>query len=302
MENSKIEWTDHTFNPWVGCQKVSEGCRNCYAERLMDGRFGRGAWGPQGTRQRTSAQMWRQPLLWNARRWAQCEDCGWRGDEREVVREQMCPRCGGISLRETRQRVFCASLADVFEDRPELKPWREDLFELMERTTNLTWMILTKRPELAAVVGAWYEQNPHVWVGTSVEHQAAARLRLPHLEIVRAAVRFVSCEPLIGPVDLSGYEWLDLVIVGGESGPQARPMSSRWAREVRDFCQVNRIPFFFKQWGEWAPVSQFGAEARFAHRPVMVDGEMMARVGRGMAGHRLDGRLWRETPEVRDGD
>lgn len=119
MENTKIEWADHTFNPWIGCTKVSDGCKHCYAEHLMDTRLGRVKWGPQGIRQRTSAAYWRYPLKWNK-------------------------RLEGTGRRE---RVFCASLADVFEDRPELEEWRQDLYHLISETPNLDWLLLTKRPE-----------------------------------------------------------------------------------------------------------------------------------------------------------
>jgi protein gp37 len=118
-ENSKIEWTDHTFNPWIGCTKVSDGCKHCYAEALMDKRYGRVKWGPQGTRQRTSADNWRKPLQWN----------------KQAVKE------------DKHYRVFCSSLADVFEDNPQLTEWRADLFNLIAETPNLDWLLLTKRPE-----------------------------------------------------------------------------------------------------------------------------------------------------------
>lgn len=320
MKNSKIEWTDHTFNPWIGCVKVSAGCAHCYAEAMMDHRYHRAQWGPQGTRVRTSAQMWRQPLRWDAMRWAECADCGWRGEAAEVGQRQGCPRCGGVAIAWTRARVFCASLADVFEERAELAAWRAELVELITRTSNLDWLLLTKRPENVmrlldealyrwspaagalpgrgngANAAAWLAVNRHVWIGTSVENQEAAEKRLPVLKSIPARVRFVSCEPLLGAVDLRGCEWLDWVIVGGESGPQARPMSARWARSLRDWAREHRVVFFFKQWGEWAPVEYFSPSALFRQRPVEVDGVMMARVGRGMAGRLLDGERYIECP------
>ena len=117
-ENSKIEWTDHTFNPWIGCTKVSDGCKNCYAESLMDKRWGKVKWGPQGQRQRTSDENWKKPFAW----------------DRQAAKQ-------GI-----RYRVFCASLADVFEDNDQVSDWRLDLFDMIKVTPNLDWLLLTKRP------------------------------------------------------------------------------------------------------------------------------------------------------------
>lgn len=237
--NTEIQWCHATFNPWIGCTKVSDGCKNCYAESLMDKRYHKVKWGPQGTRRQTSAAYWRQPLKWEKEATAQ----GWR------------------------YRVFCASCGDVFEDRGELIPWRNDLFQVIEQTPHLDWLLLTKRPENIAKMTPlkWCVKWPeHVWVGTSVENQEAADKRIPHLLGVPAKVRFLSCEPLLGPVDLrkcyesdvkrwsGGINW---VICGGESGHGARPMHPEWARSLRDQCQATGVPFFFKQWGEWADMS-----------------------------------------------
>lgn len=245
-ENSKIEWCDHTFNPWEGCTKVSEGCKNCYAEALTK-RFGRTQWGPTALRRRTSDSNWRKPLAWNRK--AEQEGC--------------------------RYRVFCASLADVFEWNPQVEEWRFDLFIMIDQTPYLDWLLLTKRPEHIMYVlrsefnSASFPSN--VWLGTSVENQAAADKRVPELLNAPATVRFLSCEPLLGPVDLS--QWLhriSWVIVGGESGTQARPMDPDWARSLRDQCQAAGVPFLFKQWG-----------------------------GRNKkaAGRELDGRTWDEIPQ-----
>lgn len=259
MEFSKIEWTDHTFNPWIGCTKVSDGCKNCYAEALMDKRYGKVEWGVQGKRVRTSADYWKQPLRWN----------------RQAQKDGK------------RAKVFCASLADVFEikpDQPELDDWRWELFRIIQETPWLDWLLLTKRPEsvTAAIerctyvsdASLWLSVNP-VWIGTSVENQEQADIRIPELLKIPARVRFLSMEPLLGAVDLDaagaiehdstdGYPELvhiqnsliDWVIVGGESGPNARPMHPNWARSIRDQCQAANIPFFFKQWGEWLPRGQ----------------------------------------------
>lgn len=292
MENSKIEWTDHTFNPWIGCQKVSDGCKNCYAEQLMDKRYGKVKWGPGGTRQRTSDGNWRKPLQWN----------------RQAQKD-------GI-----RRKVFCASLADIFEDRPELIPWRNDLFALIEQTPNLDWLLLTKRPEniMGMLPDPWLYRcssteervnriPPNVWLGTSVEDQANADKRIEHLVNVPARIRFLSCEPLLGPLDLTSIgcfafngsvlklpTLIHWIIVGGESGKRARPMHPDWARAIRDQCVSASVPFFYKQWGEWAPGSH---EAHGTHWDyVGKDKFAMKKVGKHAAGRLLDSVEWSEFP------
>jgi len=230
MENSAIEWTTHTFNPWVGCSKCSPGCENCYAKAQESDRFGRVVWGRTGTRRRTTATCWKQPLKWNR----QAEISG------------------------IRPRIFCASLADVFElyrgvgtaDRPiNLDQWRKDLFDLIENTPNLDWLLLSKRAAFACE----YLQNrclANVWAGVSVEDQAAAETRIPYLCRTPAAIRFLSCEPLLGPLNLQPYlKDIQWVIVGGESGTKARPMDPEWVKSIQDQCNLNKTPFFFKQWG-----------------------------------------------------
>ena len=267
MQDSKIEWTTHTFNPWIGCAKVSAGCKNCYAETLMDTRYGRAKWGPNGTRTRTSKANWRKPIQWNK-----------------------AAQATGI-----RPRVFCSSLADVFENFEGLNEIRDDLFQLIILTPHLNWLLLTKRPEnvMNMVPPSWAEHLPfNVWVGVSVENQKTADERIPLLLQIPAAVRFLSCEPLLGPVDLSKWLYRTLsteernalydstgggeayclacsraelhnlginwVIVGGESGHGARPMHPDWLRNLRDQCQAVGVAFFFKQWGEWWPIYSAG--------------------------------------------
>lgn len=306
MKNTKIEWADHTFNPWVGCTKVSPGCANCYAEALMDRRFGRVEWGPQGQRVRTSAANWRKPLQW----------------DREA-------KAAG-----TRARVFCASLADVFEDnheqRAEMDEWREELFILIHATPNLDWLLLTKRPEnvLEMMPARWRNAGrlqKNFWIGTSVENQAQADKRVPELLKIPARVRFLSVEPLLGPADLSQHlsvdgvlaQWiqenvsplawpidlLDWVIVGGESGPNARPMHPDWVRSIRDQCVEADIPFFFKQWGEWAPncACSTASPCTTTKRPQPGLRGLMFRCGKAKAGRLLDGREWNEVPGFFDG-
>lgn len=270
-EATGISWADATFNPWVGCDKVSPGCAHCYAEDLVAGRMGRGeAWGADGVRQVTAPGNWQKP-----RRWATLAAKGLLPD-------------GSVNRDGHRPRVFCASLADVFEERPELDEPRFRLFELIDDTPTLDWMILTKRPEHARDwLQRWYAEHdvrtgrfasewagrdslgwgcpPNVWLGVSIEN-ARFTWRADVLREVPAAVRFISAEPLLGslftvpapgqerstaegrrpasesatargrePLDLTG---IDLVIVGGESGGRdSRPMHPAWAREIRDACQ-----------------------------------------------------------------
>lgn len=217
-DTTKIAWTDHTFNPWMGCAKVSAGCANCYAETFTRNRMGKSLWGADGTRQVTSDANWRKPLRWN------------RDAEAEG----------------RRHRVFCASLCDVFEDHPVAEETRPRLWRLIAATPCLDWQLLTKRPEAAAgMAGYFWDANPNVWIGTSIEGQWVAE-RADVLRWVPAAVRFISYEPALGPldIDLDGIHW---VICGGESGPGYRPMDLDWARAMRDRCRAADVAFFFKQ-------------------------------------------------------
>lgn len=257
-QDTKIEWAHHTFSPWRGCSKVSPGCANCYAETQSKRNPNvLGTWGPEGARVVASDAYWRQPLRW----------------------DRAAAKAG------ERRRVFCASLADVFEDRPDLVEPRFRLFALIERTPNLDWLLLTKRPEnierlwpagSVGMLGA-----PNIWLGTTAEDQARADERILHILRVQAAVRFLSLEPLLGPVDLpffngcrgcnhpgnllpawnehgrcsecdgtrhepSGIDW---AIVGGESGPNARRCDVSWIRSVVAQCREARVPCFVKQLG-----------------------------------------------------
>lgn len=284
-EKSKIEWTDHTFNPWWGCTKVSAGCKHCYAEALSN-RWKRAEWGVNGVRVRTSEANWREPLVWNRK----------------------------AAAAGRRERVFCASMADVFEVREshaqcdELQAWREDLFDLITETESLCWLLLTKRPQNILNTMRWWARQggmemvegllKRVWVGTSVENQAVADERIAHLLDVPAGVRFLSVEPLLGAVDLELYlHGIDWVIVGGESGHNARPMHPDWVRAIRDQCIAAGVPFFFKQWGEWLPL-QTADEASQYGTSKMVEAENMrwSKVGKHAAGRMLDGREWNEYP------
>ena len=289
-ENTGIAWTDHTFNPWSGCVKVSAGCANCYASNLPPSMRRNAVWGEDAERIPASDAYWLSPLTW--------------------------ARAAGKA--KIRRRVFCASVADVFEARDDLNPWRDRLMALIALTPELDWQLLTKRPDNAAAylsapglyqrilsaapffrstpglgdgvrwandrmgvaisdpadLAAWW---PHLWIGTSVEDQRAANERIPHLLRIPARVRFLSCEPLLGKVDLRlwlndesedvaddsfhranaddvqaarGIQW---VIVGGESGRYARDMRIGWAAGILNDCKAAGVPAFMKQMGTvWA--------------------------------------------------
>lgn len=269
-KNSRIEWTTHTFNPWWGCVKVSPACKHCYAEAWAK-RVGKDVWGAKADRRFFGDKHWAEPLKWNKL----------------------------AEISGERARVFCASMADVFEDRPELDDWRRKLWQLISETPSLDWLLLTKRPDLIQTHTPWTNDWPaNIWLGTTVENQEWADLRLPHLAAIPAAVRFISAEPLLGPVDLKGWvSSIDWVITGGESGPKARPSSPSWFRDLLNQCMTAEIPFHFKQWGDWAPGQGINlAKARSASA---ADGTTMVRVGKKIAGRTLDGSTWDGLPQAR---
>jgi protein gp37 len=253
--NSAIEWCDHTFSGWWGCTKCSVGCNNCYAERTSVW-LKKAGWGDEADRVIASDKVWAQPLRWN--RWA--------------------------DKHNTRLRVFSSSMSDVFEERDQLIEPRSRLFDMIEATPKIDWLLLTKRPQNvnAMIPDAWSRSTlpRNVAVGTTVESNEV-RWRIMHLLEVPAHMRFLSCEPMIGRLDLRridlpngrsvdplvGTEWaggyrtgaglrcnhVDWLIAGGESGRGARPMHPDWARSVRDDCAASEVSFFFKQWGAWQP-------------------------------------------------
>lgn len=307
--NSSIEWTTHTFNPWSGCVKVSPACANCYAANLPPGMRRHAVWGADTPRIPASESYWRQPIAW----------------------DRAAAKAG------ERHRVFCASTADVFEARADLDPARLRLFKLIEATPNLDWLLLTKRPDFMA---EWFRARvggfrwpANAWAGTTVEDQKRADERIPHLLRVPARVRFLSMEPLLGPVDLTTvcsvergaeYEYdalrgrvyhdngtdmqprVDWVIVGGESGRSARPTDPVWVRSLRDQCLAAGVAFHFKQWGCWAPlearpgVGWFTPDGVRRVGIIQEPGERspMWRLDKHEAGRLLDGRTWDELPRV----
>jgi protein gp37 len=246
-ENSPIEWTDHTFNPWWGCAKVSPGCDHCYAERDA-GRYqpGRPLWGVDAERRTFGEHHWNEPLRW----------------ERKAVRENR------------RLRVFCASMADVF-DKNAPEGARERLWAVMKATPHLDWLVLTKRIGNAArmLPADWGAGYPNVWLGISVVNQEEAERDVPKLGQIPAAIRFLSCEPLLGPISFEGLwvehanpaihenilERVHWMIVGGESGGKARPMDADWADRLRRQCESIGVAFFMKQGSQanWPAFKRF---------------------------------------------
>jgi protein gp37 len=359
-DRTKIEWTDATWNPIRGCTRVSEGCRHCYAEG-MAGRFSDpGQWG-HGLAQRVALP-------------------GGGTDHRWTGKVELVDTALDLPLRWRRpRRIFVNSTSDLFHDAvPD--EWIDRVFAVMALAPQHTFQVLTKRPErmrayacaadvaervwlqtsdvadhlklwaLAAHGAVWGGETPwplrNVWLGTSIEDRATADERIPHLLATPAAVRFISAEPLLGPVDLTGIAIprpdlrasvildvlngtgglvrggpgrIDWVICGGESGPGARPMHPAWARSLRAQCQAAGVPFFFKQWGEWAPdtgplhasdpimdgkvaCAVWNGQGWDHHRncygppTTTTDIEWMYRLGKKRAGRLLDGREWNEVP------
>lgn len=322
-DKSKIEWTEATWNPIAGCSKVSAGCQNCYAMRHAHRIAGSGNPAYKGT---TKAVKGKGPQ--------------WTGQVNFLEERLSQP------LRWKRPRlIFVNSMSDLFH--PDVPfSFVDKVFAVMAIAKQHTFQILTKRPERMAeylnspgiagvVAGDMLEMGhferpddlaarlplPNVWLGTSVENQAAADERIPHLLRTPATVRFLSCEPLLAPVTfrwaswrdwerardegasqnhLGGLRLLDWVIVGGESGPGARPMHPDWARSIRDQCQEAGVAFHFKQWGAWSP----GDGPRFIPNgttrvrvgPPGEGGVSCYRVGKKAAGRELDGRTWDEMP------
>lgn len=307
-ETTKIEWCDSTFNPWIGCTRVSPACDDCYAARSTPARTLGVAWGAGEPRRRTSFGNWQQPEVW----------------QRQAADFR--------AKHGRRRRVFCASLADVFDNEvPD--QWRADLFALIAATPDLDWLLVTKRiGNVARMLGDWQTVPllPNIWLGITVVNQEEADRDVPKLLRVPAAVRFLSVEPMLGPVNLVppqiGWGWLrgvravDWVICGGESGPKARPMHPDWARGLRDQCEAAGVPFLFKQWGEWREFDnsglpgvrtihhgdpEWGAQAAQCDAFMAVDGELIGdldngrdgvgyrgleHVGKKAAGRLLDGR------------
>ena len=369
-DQTNIEWCDSTFNPWTGCMAVSPGCDGCYAEAWSK-RAGPkvGKWGSGMPRVRTTAANWRKPVQWNASTFVRCAQCGHRCDlqdfKDQVSGWTMCPICSCSDYHGARRRVFCASLADVFDNEVPAQ-WRLDLLDLIRTTPSLDWLLLTKRignarsmlaeclalaqeqmsrmqseQGLASWLEDWVDGEPpaNVWLGATVVNQPEYDRDIGKLLAVPAAVRFLSMEPLLGPVGLrfellghwnllaikSNQPWaasaLHWVIVGGESGPKARPMHPEWVAQLRNQCEAATVPMLFKQWGEWMPEAAMSHamrmqdDGRWSTVLVKLDGSThttgledntpydasdvrLVRVGKKRAGRVLDGRTHDGFPEV----
>lgn len=228
-EASKIEWTDHTFNPWWGCEKVSPACDRCYAESTAK-RFGHNVWGRDAPRRMMSDAYWRGPVKWN----------------HKAIKE-------GV-----RRKVFCASMADVFEGREDLNIERDRLWQLIYETPALDWLLLTKRPQNSNRMVPWEIAPRNIWIGATAENQRRWHERTDALANVGAYITFVSMEPLLEAVDLKAeiadYGRIQWIIVGGETGAGARYMNPDWARSIRDQCREYGIKFFMKQMTNRAPI------------------------------------------------
>lgn len=295
-ENSAIEWTDHTWSPWIGCTKVSPACDGCYAEHLMYTRMGRVEWGPHGKRVRTSGAYWREPLKWN-----------------------------GLARLHRRVETVFPSLCDPFDNQAD-PVVRREWFELIRATPHLVWLLLTKRPQNIVRLAEQASGLPaNVALGTTCEDQERANRNVRHLldaaRDLRPAISFISAEPLLGPIDFtrivystvaghtvvrdalkeSDIERVDWVITGGETDQgkhKARPTNPQWFRDIRDQCAAAGVPYLHKQNGEWVSVSEVEG-SRIIHE--FDDGRCVRRVGRKKSGRTIDGEIHNGMPEMRHG-
>jgi len=308
-DETLISWADMTFNPWIGCTRVSPACDGCYAAHLMETRMGRVQWGGPGagagTRSRTSVANWRKPLAWN--------------------------KAAGAAGK--RPFVFCSSLADVFDNEVPTE-WRADLFELIETTPNLIWLLLTKRPQnIVKMVKEIRLMPSNIAFGSTVEDRDRVKKNLPHL-IVAAGLRplflFASCEPLIGDLgDLSpwmrgdaetqrlaegerfengfkigadGWPKIPAIgwwITGGETDQgshKARPTHPDWFRSIRDQALNHGLAYHHKQNGEWVSVSEVAGDGPHF---TFDDGATVRRIGKKLSGRTIDGVTHDAFPKVR---
>ena len=292
---SKIEWTDETWNPITGCTPISEGCQHCYAERMSKRLAGRCGYPFENPFKVTlHPDKLEQPLRWKK------------------------PR-----------KIFVCSMGDLFH--PDVSgDFLYEIWGIMAQCPQHIFMVLTKRPEIMRLwyddifirLNPLYRKNPlpNIWLGVTAENQARADERIPILLRVPAAVRFVSVEPMLGPIELEHYfpeydylptckyfriaygldsnkpvivrSGIDWVICGGETGPGARPMHPDWVRSLRDQCVTAGVPFFFKSWGDWYPDGK-----GLYHAPSAIFGDTVVhKLGKKAAGRLLDGREWSQYP------
>ena len=270
-QTTKIEWSSHTFNPWYGCQKVSPACVHCYAETMSNRQLHKKnygvqhLWGPTAMRRIAEDEKWEEPLYWNR------------------VAEK----------RNTRAQVFCGSLCDVMEDRRDLDAPRQRLYQLIEQTPFLDWLLVTKRPENLSkfLPQGWRTKARHnVWLMTTCENQECADKRIPELMKVPAVVYGISVKPMLGPLvvpqtflDLGRSGW---VIAGGESGSSARTTQEEWLTDLRDQCVSHGVAYFFKKWGKFYPDGN----------NVLVKLTKTVKEENPRVEHVLDGREWNELP------
>lgn len=261
-----IAWTDHTFNPWMGCSRISEGCRHCYAESLTKNRMGLSLWGVTAARQVTKSP------------WSHV-----RGWQRDAARGRTPGAYGRLPDGRTPHLVFTGSLMDWAEPRADLVEPRMRMWQIVRESPDLWFQLLTKRPDhiAEALPDDWGDGYPNVWLGTTIEDMRVA-WRADALRAVPARVRFVSYEPAIGPLtDAFALEGLHWLICGGESGAGYRPFDMQWARDIRDRCVAHGVAFFMKQ----------DAAFRTEMRPYLVEPD-----GSAWAWKQFPGRL---TPPVR---
>ncbi len=325
-KNTSIEWCTATWNPIIGCTKISDGCKNCYAYNLHKKRH----------------KAFQTGKMQNFKQYA-----------KPFSEIQLFENRLNQPLKWKRpERIFVNSMSDLFhDDIPD--DFIKEIFRVMAVSKHHTFMVLTKRPERML---AWFKRygwnlvhTPHIWLGVSIENQKAADERIPYLLQTPAAVRFLSCEPLLSPVDLQfwfendcevtddnldapdgaiigaiervGDRWeriydekIDWVIVGGESGPNARPVHPDWVRSLRDQCAAVDVPFFFKQWGTWLPGVKMPRQQNINYDIYQMqngefgriitghwwDGETVSvKVGKKKAGRVLDSKEWNEIPGKR---
>lgn len=302
MGKTKIDWATHVWNPTVGCTAVTNGCRNCYAKRLHD------------QRHEAALDNKRVPVIY-LKSFENVQSLYARLDDPVHWRPK------------PRRRVFVDSMSDLFHHQVETG-FIARVFVAMALASSHQFLILTKRPDRAYALTdsgefARYVKDktgvdqwplPNVWIGASVSNQADYDKFMPLLAATKAAGRFLSVEPMLGPVDLGAWwQQIDWVICGGESGPKnrVRPMHERWAQSLRDQCVEANIPFFFKQWGDTIPYSQATQEqikglydgvSQLAGDTYSDDVGFWLRVPKAKAGHLLDGIEWRQYPEGLDGE
>lgn len=288
-----ISWADMTFNPWIGCTRVSPACDGCYAAHLMETRMGRAVWGGPGigagTRDRTSVANWRKPVAWDRKARAEGK----------------------------RPFVFCSSLADVFDNEVPHE-WRADLFALIHDTPNLIWLLLTKRPQNIVKLFDAISDDRDAWpknaaIGTTVEDQKRADMNVPALLVatteLQPAFAFLSCEPLLGPITVPMIAHIDWVITGGETDQgqhKARPTHPDWFRSLRDQCAAAGVAYHHKQNGEWLGGDQIPEDVTI---PSGIsnncgiegadDNRRVWRVGKKFSGRMLDGVTHDAFPGIR---